>query len=172
MLAAVLWGISSTVDVAGARAIGESPGPLMLKATKFLITVTMIKMFGIGAIMAAVGFGSIALFVYAKPDLHPEQRQAFNSPGAWANWLAIAPGLRFMASVTIAVTIWLLNLLPNWAPVIMMGMPGDGFPGFQQDFLDFRILMAVAPGAMMVGLVLTFLGAFGYKISAIKAWAN
>ncbi len=171
-MGAALWGISSTIDVAGARAIGESPGPVMLTATKFMITATMIKMFGIGVIMAAVGLGSAALSGYAHPDLHAEQRQAFKAPAAWANWWAIAPGLGFVAFVTIPVTIWLLYLLSNWAPVIMMGMPGEAFPGFQRDFLDFRILMAVAPGAMMVGLVLTFLGAFGYKISAVRAWSN
>lgn len=75
-----------------------------------------------------------------------------------------------MAFITIPVTIWLLELLPNWAPVIMMGMPGDGFPGFQKDFLDFRILMALGPGAIMVGIVLTFLGAFRYMLSTVSSW--
>ena len=84
----------------------------------------------------------------------------------------IVPGLALIAAVTIPVTIWLINSMPQWAPVIMMGAPGEMFPGFQQAFLNFRLIVSVAAGGMMLGLVLTFLGAFAYKLSAVKAWTS
>ncbi len=54
----------------------------------------------------------------------------------------------------------------------MMGAPGEMFPGFQQRFLDFRLIVSVAAGGMMLGLVMAFWGALAYKLSAVKAWAS
>ena len=62
--------------------------------------------------------------------------------------------------------------MPQWAPVIMMGAPREMFPGFQQAFLNFRLMVSVAAGAMMLGLVMAFWVAFAYKLSAVKAWAS
>lgn len=165
-----LAGISPTLDVANARLAGESPGMRLLTERSFFITASMFKMIGVGTMMAAIGLGSTGLFSYARHGLHSESPQAFRALADWKNWYLIAPGLVLIALVTIPVTITLINLLPQWAPVIMMGAPADKFPGFQSAFLNFRFMMAISPGAMMLGIALTFIGAFAYKLSAVKAW--
>ena len=165
-----LAGISSTTQVVDAQLAGTSPGPIMLTANKFMITSSMFKMIGVGLMMGAVGLGSAGLFGYARRGLHTADSQALRPITTWRNWYVIAPGLALVALVTIPVTIALITLMPQWAPVIMMGAPADKFPGFQGAFLNFRFLMAVGPGAMMLGIALTFLGAFAYKLSAVNAW--
>lgn len=163
-------GISSTLQVVDARLAGVPPGPIMLTANKFMITASMFKMIGVGMMMAAVGLGSVGLFSYARLGLHSSSAQTSPATTNWRNWSVIAPGLVLVALVTVPLTIALINLMPQWAPVIMMGAPADKFPGFQGAFLNFRFLMAVGPGAMMLGIALTFLGAFAYNISSVKSW--
>ena len=170
--AASLAGIFPTIDVANARLAGESPGPALLTERNFFIVTAMIKMFGVGMMLAAIGFGSMGLSSYARLGIHADRPQIFRSKTAWQNWAVIVPGLALVAAVTVPVTIWLIDLMPQWAPVIMMGAPAEMFPGFQQRFLDFRLIVSVAAGGMMLGLVLAFLGAFAYKLSAVKAWAS
>lgn len=169
---ASLVGISPTIDVVNARLAGESPGATLLTERSFFIATAMIKMFGVGMMLAAIGFGSMGLLSYARLGIHADRPQAFRSRTTWQNWAVIVPGLALVAAVTIPVTIWLIDLMPQWAPVIMMGAPGEMFPGFQQAFLNFRLIVSVAAGGMMFGLVLAFLGAFAYKLSAVKAWAS
>jgi hypothetical protein len=168
-LGIALAGISSTTHVVDARLAGVSPGPIMLTANKYMITASMFKMIGVGMMMGAIGLGSAGLFGYARQGLHSANRKSVATLTSWSNWYAIGPGLALIAIVTIPVTIALINLMPQWAPVIMMGAPGDMFPGFQGAFLDFRILMAAGPGVMMLGVVLTFLGAFAYKIASVRS---
>lgn len=165
-----LAGISSTIEVVDARLAGVSPGPIMLTANKFMIAASMFKMIGVGMMMAAVGLGSVGLFSYAKLGLHDGSAQTAPAAVNWRNWSLIGPGLGLVALVTIPITIALIQLMPQWAPVIMMGAPADKFPGFQGAFLNFRFLMAVAPGAMMLGVAMTFLGAFAYNISSVRSW--
>jgi len=167
-----LVGIAPTIDVVEARLAGVSPGPTLLTERSFFIVTAMAKMFGVGIMLAAIGFGSMGFLSYARLGLHGDRPQAFRSRTTWQNWAVIVPGLAIVAAVTIPVTIWLVNVMPQWAPVIMMGAPGEMFPGFQQAFLDFRLMVSVAAGAMMLGLVMAFLGAFAYKLSAVKAWAS
>ena len=167
-----LVGIAPTIDVVEARMAGVSPGATLLTERSFFIVTAMAKMFGVGMMLGAIGFGSMGLLSYARLGLHGERPQEFRSRTTWQNWAVIVPGLAIVAAVTIPVTIWLVNLMPQWAPVIMMGAPGEMFPGFQQAFLNFRLMVSVAAGAMMLGLVMAFWGAFAYKLSAVKAWAS